>query len=181
MTGGRQCDRCAQAAKASRTCWNKRKPRCWWLVGAVLDPRCHRAMEYAGKLKRVAQGVRRQVECDAVYFEKTRTTVRLERDDQRPETSTNTQKSAAGLKKAPGGCGLTAHGMPAATEFLAPLIPQYISDLFSWAAIGAAGNDGTQTLARWPAGFRCRWGFKNATRRHGNRDYRWARRGARTV
>jgi len=32
---------------------------------------------------------------------------------------------------------ITGLGLPAATEFLDPIVPQYIADLITWAAIGA--------------------------------------------
>ena len=36
-----------------------------------------------------------------------------------------------------GSCKITKLGLPIATEFLDPIVPQYTADLISWAAIGA--------------------------------------------
>src|SRR5205823_1410450 len=53
-------------------------------------------------------------------------------------------------------------GLPAATEFLDPIIPQYISDLIAWAAIGARTTE-SQTHREMASGLSMPVGFKNAT------------------
>jgi 3-deoxy-7-phosphoheptulonate synthase len=53
-------------------------------------------------------------------------------------------------------------GLPAATEFLDPIIPQYIADLVSWAAIGARTTE-SQTHREMASGLSMPVGFKNAT------------------
>jgi 3-deoxy-7-phosphoheptulonate synthase len=57
---------------------------------------------------------------------------------------------------------ITALGLPAATEFLDPIIPQYISDLISWAAIGARTTE-SQTHREMASGLSMPVGFKNGT------------------
>ena len=52
--------------------------------------------------------------------------------------------------------------LPAATEFLDPIVPQYISDLVSWAAIGARTTE-SQTHREMASGLSMPVGFKNAT------------------
>lgn len=52
--------------------------------------------------------------------------------------------------------------LPAATEFLDPTIPQYLSDLISWAAIGARTVE-SQTHRQLASGLSMPVGFKNAT------------------
>ena len=53
-------------------------------------------------------------------------------------------------------------GLPAGTEFLDPIIPQYISDLVSWAAIGARTTE-SQTHREMASGLSMPVGFKNPT------------------
>jgi 3-deoxy-7-phosphoheptulonate synthase len=57
---------------------------------------------------------------------------------------------------------ITAMGLPAATEFLDPITPQYIADLVSWAAIGARTTE-SQTHREMASGLSMPVGFKNAT------------------
>src|SRR2546429_8995147 len=57
---------------------------------------------------------------------------------------------------------ITALGMPSATEFLDPIVPQYIADLVSWAAIGARTTE-SQTHREMASGLSMPVGFKNAT------------------
>jgi 3-deoxy-7-phosphoheptulonate synthase len=52
--------------------------------------------------------------------------------------------------------------LPAATEFLDPIIPQYIDDLITWAAIGARTTE-SQTHRELASGLSMPVGFKNAT------------------
>lgn len=57
---------------------------------------------------------------------------------------------------------LTREGLPAATEFLDPIIPQYIDDLVSWAAIGARTTE-SQTHREMASGLSMPVGYKNGT------------------
>src|SRR5204862_2013615 len=57
---------------------------------------------------------------------------------------------------------LTCMGLPAATEFLDPIIPQYTADLITWAAIGARTTE-SQTHRELASGLSMPVGFKNAT------------------
>ena len=52
-------------------------------------------------------------------------------------------------------------GLPAATEFLDPIVPQYIADLITWAAIGARTTE-SQTHREMASGLSMPVGFKNA-------------------
>lgn len=67
--------------------------------------------------------------------------------------------------------GLLLHnaeiGLPAATEFLDPIVPQYIADLVSWAAIGARTVE-SPPHRKMASGLSMPVGFKNNT--HGNVD-----------
>ena len=50
-------------------------------------------------------------------------------------------------------------GMPCATEFLDPIVPQYIADLVSWAAIGARTTE-SQTHREMASALSMPVGFK---------------------
>ncbi|WP_408648819.1 3-deoxy-7-phosphoheptulonate synthase [Tumidithrix elongata] len=53
-------------------------------------------------------------------------------------------------------------GLPAATELLDPIIPQYIADVISWTAIGARTTE-SQTHREMASGLSMPVGFKNGT------------------
>src|SRR5262249_11236607 len=53
-------------------------------------------------------------------------------------------------------------GLPAATEFLDPIVPAYIADLVTWAAIGARTTE-SQTHREMASGLSMPVGFKNGT------------------
>ena len=53
-------------------------------------------------------------------------------------------------------------GLPTGTEFLDPIVPQYIADLISWAAIGARTTE-SQTHREMASGLSMPVGFKNGT------------------
>jgi len=57
---------------------------------------------------------------------------------------------------------ITEIGLPAATEALDPIIPQYIDDLISWNAIGARTAE-SQTHREMASGLSTPVGFKNGT------------------
>ncbi|MFT3785599.1 MAG: 3-deoxy-7-phosphoheptulonate synthase [Tepidisphaeraceae bacterium] len=53
-------------------------------------------------------------------------------------------------------------GLPSATELLDPIVPQYIDDLVSWAAIGARTTE-SQTHRQMASGLSMPVGYKNST------------------
>src|SRR5437660_4716163 len=53
-------------------------------------------------------------------------------------------------------------GLPTATEFLDPIIPQYTADLVTWAAVGARTTE-SQTHREMASGLSMPIGFKNGT------------------
>src|SRR5262249_41451244 len=57
---------------------------------------------------------------------------------------------------------VNALGLPAATEMLDPVTPQYIADLVSWTAIGARTTE-SQTHREMASGLSMPVGFKNGT------------------
>ena len=97
-----------------------------------------------------------------VYFEKPRTTVGWKGliNDPRMDDSCDL---AGGLKLARRLLlQITELGLPTATEFLDPIVPQYIADVVSWAAIGARTTE-SQTHREMASGLSMPVGFKNST------------------
>src|SRR6266704_3136104 len=121
------------------------------------------ALEYGTKLAALRQELAGQMEIVMrVYFEKPRTTVGWKGLINDPHLD-GSYDIESGLKKARRLLlELTALGIPAATEFLDPNIPQYIADLITWAAIGARTTE-SQTHRELASGLSMPVGFKNAT------------------
>jgi 3-deoxy-7-phosphoheptulonate synthase len=97
-----------------------------------------------------------------VYFEKPRTTVGWKGliNDPRLDNSNDVE---AGLRLARRILlGINQRGIPCATEFLDPIVPQYTSDLVAWAAIGARTTE-SQAHRQMASGLSMPVGFKNAT------------------
>lgn len=57
---------------------------------------------------------------------------------------------------------ITDLGLPAGTEYLDPISPQYIGDVVSWSAIGARTTE-SQVHRQLASGLSCPVGFKNST------------------
>ena len=97
-----------------------------------------------------------------VYFEKPRTTVGWKGLINDPHLD-NSYDINTGLRKARGLLlDLAKAGMPAATELLDPVVPQYIADLISWTAIGARTTE-SQTHREMASGLSMPVGYKNGT------------------
>ncbi len=97
-----------------------------------------------------------------VYFEKPRTTVGWKGLINDPHLD-GTYDINAGLEKARRFLlDVNEIGMPAATEFLDVVSPQYTADLVSWGAIGARTTE-SQIHRELASGLSCPVGFKNGT------------------
>lgn len=97
-----------------------------------------------------------------VYFEKPRTSVGWKGLIMDPDLD-GTANLSDGLRIARQVLGeIVSLGLPAATEFLDPITPQYIADLVSWAAIGARTVE-SQTHRQMASGLSMPVGFKNTT------------------
>src|SRR3984885_3900208 len=138
-------------------------PRLLVIVGPCSIHDVNGALEYAGKLNVLRQELADQMEIVMrVYFEKPRTTIGWKGLINDPFLD-NSHDIEAGLKKARRLLlDITGSGLPAATEFLDPIIPQYIADLISWAAIGARTTE-SQTHREMASGLSMPVGFKNGT------------------
>ena len=141
----------------------RRDPRLIVVVGpcSIHDLGC--AREYAGRLRALAQEV-----SDAllivmrVYFEKPRTTVGWKGFITDPRLDDSFQIDE-GLQRARELLiQLAELGLPAATEFVDPFIPQYIGDLISWSAIGARTSE-SQKHREMASGLSSPVGIKNGT------------------
>jgi 3-deoxy-7-phosphoheptulonate synthase len=138
-------------------------PRLLVIVGPCSVHDISGALEYAGKLNALRRECADQFEIVMrVYFEKPRTTIGWKGLINDPYLD-NTHDIEAGLKKARRLLlDITGSGMPAATEFLDPIIPQYIAELISWAAVGARTTE-SQTHREMASGLSMPVGFKNGT------------------
>lgn len=97
-----------------------------------------------------------------VYFEKPRTTIGWKGFINDPHLN-DTYDIEHGLYHARKLLiELNDMGLPAATEFLDPISPQYVADLISWAAIGARTIE-SQTHRQMASGLSMPVGFKNST------------------
>ena len=121
------------------------------------------AMEYASRFCALKEKVEDQLLLVMrTYFEKPRTTIGWKGLVYDPDLD-RTYHIEKGLRLARKLLlNLAEMGIPAATEFLEPTIPQYTSDLISWASIGARTSE-SQTHRQMASGLSMPVGFKNST------------------
>jgi len=121
------------------------------------------ALEYAEKLNVLRKEFADRMEIVMrVYFEKPRTTIGWKGLINDPHLD-GSQDIESGLKTARHLLlEITGMGLPAATEFLDPIVPQYIADLVTWAAIGARTTE-SQTHREMASGLSMPVGLKNST------------------
>src|SRR5580765_3161679 len=121
------------------------------------------ALEYGARLNALRQELAGQMEIVMrVYFEKPRTTIGWKGLINDPHLD-GSYDIETGLKKARKLLlELCSMGLPTATEFLDPIIPQYIDDLVTWVAIGARTTE-SQTHREMASGLSMPVGFKNGT------------------
>jgi 3-deoxy-7-phosphoheptulonate synthase len=128
---------------------------------SIHDPQA--ALEYAALLKAAADELAGDLfVVMRVYFEKPRTTVGWKGLINDPDLNNSFQINK-GLHLARKLLSdLADQGLPAGTEYLDLISPQYIADLVSWGAIGARTTE-SQTHRELTSGLSCPVGFKNAT------------------
>ncbi len=138
-------------------------PRLLVVVGPCSIHDTQGALEYAARLNGLRQELAdRFCIIMRVYFEKPRTTIGWKGLIYDPDLN-GSDNIQAGLQKARELLlEITGLGLPAATEFLDPVVPQYIADLVSWAAIGARTTE-SQTHRQMASGLSMPVGFKNGT------------------
>ena len=121
------------------------------------------AMEYAGRLLELKKELQDNLfVIMRVYFEKPRTTVGWKGMINDPDMNGSFHINK-GLRLARQLLlNLNETGMPAGTEFLDIITPQYVNDLVSWGAIGARTTE-SQVHREVASGLSCPVGFKNGT------------------
>ncbi len=128
---------------------------------SIHDPQS--ALEYARRLRELSTELAdRMCLVMRVYFEKPRTTVGWKGllSDPRLDGSQDMTEGLRVARKLL--LDINEIGLPAATESLDPITPQYVSDLVSWAAIGARTTE-SQTHREMASGMSMPVGFKNST------------------
>lgn len=138
-------------------------PRIFVVVGpcSIHDPVA--GLDYARRLKRLADEVAgTMLLVMRVYFEKPRTATGWKGyiNDPRMDDSFHIEE---GMQKAREFLlAVNELGLPAGTEALDPIAPQYLGDLIGWAAIGARTSE-SQTHREMSSGLSAPVGFKNGT------------------
>ena len=121
------------------------------------------AKEYAGRLKTLIEKHKEELLIVMrVYFEKPRTTVGWKGliNDPDLDNSFHINKGVRLARRLL--ADLNEMGVPAGTEFLDIITPQYVADLVSWGAIGARTTE-SQVHRELASGLSCPVGFKNGT------------------
>ena len=160
-------DAAAQTVAASREAVTRiirgEDKRLLLVVGPCSIHDAKSAIEYAQRLNALRKELATKFEVIMrVYFEKPRTTIGwkgLISDPHLDGTEDLEQGLIAARKLL---VDIVSTGLPAATEFLDPIVPQYIADLVSWAAIGARTTE-SQTHRMMASGLSMPVGFKNST------------------
>jgi len=121
------------------------------------------ALEYASRLAKVRHALRGDlVVVMRVYFEKPRTTVGWKGliNDPRLDDSFRINEGLRLARRIL--LEVNELDVPAGTEYLDMITPQYIADLISWGAIGARTTE-SQVHRQLASGLSCPVGFKNGT------------------
>ena len=128
---------------------------------SIHDPKA--AKEYAARLKPLIEKYKDDLLIVMrVYFEKPRTTVGWKGLINDPDLDNSFQINK-GIRLARSLLlELNEMGVPAGTEYLDLVTPQYIADLISWGAIGARTTE-SQVHRELASGLSCAVGFKNST------------------
>ena len=152
-----------EGREAIRAVLDRTDPRLLVITGpcSIHDPKA--ALDYARRLIAVRREVSaRTLIVMRVYFEKPRTTVGWKGfiNDPHLDDSYDMQYGIKAARRLM--LDILELGLPVATEFLDPIIPQYTGDLVSWAAIGARTIE-SQTHREMTSGLSMPVGLKNAT------------------
>jgi 3-deoxy-7-phosphoheptulonate synthase len=153
----------SQAREAVRQILRGRSDRLLVVVGpcSIHDPAA--ALDYAGRLLEVRRRLADDLEIMMrVYFEKPRTTVGWKGliNDPYMDGSFRINEGLRIARDLLLRLGLL--GVPAGSEFLDTISPQYIGDLISWGAIGARTTE-SQVHRELASGLSAPMGFKNGT------------------
>lgn len=160
-------ERAAQTVVAGRRALgeilDRKDPRLFVVIGpcSIHDPEA--GLDYARRLKKIADEVAdTMLIVMRVYFEKPRTSVGWKGYINDPYMD-DSFRIDEGMEKARRFLlDVNEIGLPAATEALDPIAPQYYGDLIAWTAIGARTSE-SQTHREMSSGLSTPVGFKNAT------------------
>lgn len=153
----------SEARRAIRRILRKEDPRLLVITGPCSIHDTELALDYANRLKELqARFEDRLLIAMRVYFDKPRTTVgwRGFMNDPEIDGSNNLETGLKRTRKLL--LEISEMGIPVATEILDPFIPQYLSDLIAWGAIGARTTE-SQTHRAMVSGLSMPVGFKNST------------------
>ncbi len=151
------------ARETIRQILDRRDRRMLLVVGPCSIHASDVALDFAQRLARLRPQIEdRFFVVMRVYFEKPRTTVGWKGfiNDPRLDNSCDMGHGLDQARKLM--TDILGLGLPIATEFLDPIVPQYIADLVSWAAIGARTTE-SQTHRELASGLSMPVGFKNGT------------------
>ncbi|HCN89255.1 MAG TPA: 3-deoxy-7-phosphoheptulonate synthase [Oxalobacteraceae bacterium] len=160
-------EKAATTAAASRTALHRilhgQDDRVMVVIGPCSIHDTKAALEYARLLVKERERLAGELEIVMrVYFEKPRTTVGWKGLINDPYMD-NSFRINDGLRMARELLlNINELGLPAGTEFLDVISPQYIADLISWGAIGARTTE-SQVHRELASGLSCPVGFKNGT------------------
>lgn len=153
----------SQSRQTIRDILDRKDHRLFVVVGPCSIHDVEAALDYAGRLKKLADEVADTlVIVMRVYFEKPRTTVGwkgLINDPHLNDTFKIEEGLHIGRKLLMDICDI---GLPTATEALDPISPQYLQDFIAWSAIGARTTE-SQTHREMASGLSSAVGFKNGT------------------
>jgi 3-deoxy-7-phosphoheptulonate synthase len=148
---------------AVRRILDREDPRIFVVVGPCSIHDVAAAREYAMRLRGLAERVEgTMLLLMRVYFEKPRTTIGWKGliNDPDMDDSFHIEKGIGKARELL--LFLAENGVPAATEALDPIMPQYLSELVTWTAIGARTTE-SQTHREMASGLSTPVGFKNGT------------------
>ena len=142
---------------------DRKDPRLFVVVGPCSIHDVDAAMDYASRLKDLAAKVEDTLYIVMrVYFEKPRTSIGwkgLINDPYLDDSFKIEEGLRIGRKLL---LDIAELGLPASTEALDPISPQYMQDLIAWSAIGARTTE-SQTHREMSSGLSSPVGFKNGT------------------
>jgi len=146
-----------------RAILERRDPRLFVVVGPCSIHDVAAAREYAKLLKRLSDQVAATMFLVMrVYFEKPRTTVGWKGLINDPDLDDSFHIERGIMLARELLLYVAELGLPAGTEALDPIMPQYLSELITWTAIGARTTE-SQTHREMASGLSTPVGFKNGT------------------
>ncbi|MGE0825220.1 MAG: 3-deoxy-7-phosphoheptulonate synthase [Candidatus Binatia bacterium] len=159
----RAAETVASTRDAIRDILQEKDSRLLAVVGPCSIHDVEAARDYASHLIRAQRELAdRLLIVMRVYFEKPRTTTGWKGLINDPHLD-DTHDMATGLRLARKLLlDLAEEGLPAATEMLDPITPQYLAGLVSWTGIGARTSE-SQTHREMASGLSMPVGFKNST------------------